>query len=136
MEENHFDVVVVDVNLSGIGGLGVLRLAREVNPDAAVIVITDYAGEGTAVAAANQGAYACFVRPLNPGEIKDAIANALKQQKLMQENRRLTNGLRGSNRLLFQANKKLQDAMTGHERRQKRFTEKKAKLKPPEEEAK
>ena len=44
----------------------ILELAKDMNPDAAVIMMTGYASVDTAVDAVNQGAYAYFVKPVNP----------------------------------------------------------------------
>ncbi len=93
-----------------MGGLEILEMARETNPDVAVIMVTGYASVETAIDAVNQGAYAYFVKPVNPDEIKTTIANALKQQRLLKENKGLVESLQHSNRLLFEANEELRKA--------------------------
>ncbi len=93
MRRSSFNVVIVDIRLPDIGGLELLELAKEINPDAAVIMMTGYANVETAVDAINQGAYAYFVKPVNPDEIKNTIANALKQQRLLLENAKLVERL-------------------------------------------
>jgi len=107
-----FDVVIADIRLPDVGGMEILELAKEINPDAAVIMITGYASVETAVDAVNQGAYAYFVKPVNPDEMKTTIANALKQQRLSLENKRLVESLQRSNKLLFEANEELQIEIT------------------------
>jgi len=59
------------------------------------------------VEAVNEGAYAYFVKPANVDEIKTTIINALRQQRLSRENKRLVDDLQRSNKLLFEANKQL-----------------------------
>ncbi len=105
-----FDAVITDIKLPDVGGIEILELAKEINPDAAVIIMTDCASVETAVDAVNQGAYAYFVKPVNPDEMKTAIVNALKQQRLSLENKRLVESLQRSNRLLFEANEELKKA--------------------------
>ena len=105
-----FDVIITDIRLPDIDGREILELAKEINPDAAVIMMTGYASVETAIDAVNQGAYAYFVKPVNPDEIKTAIANALKHQRLLQENERLVDSLQRSNKLLFEANEELRKA--------------------------
>lgn len=105
-----FDVIITDIRLPDVGGMEILELAKEINPDAAVIMMTGYASVETAVDAVNQGAYAYFVKPLNPDEIKTTIANALRQQRLSQENKRLVESLQRSNKLSFEANEELRKA--------------------------
>ncbi len=110
IRRSPFDAVITDIKLPDVGGIEILELAKEINPDAAVIIITDRASVETAVDAIKQGAYAYFVKPVNPDEMKTAIVNALKQQRLSLENKRLVESLQRSNRLLFKANKELKKA--------------------------
>jgi len=107
IRRSEFDAIITDIRLPDVGGMEILELAKEINPDAAVIMMTGYASVETAVDAVNQGAYAYFVKPVNPDEIKTTIANALKQQRLLQENKRLVESLQRSNKLLFETNEKL-----------------------------
>jgi len=88
-----FNAVITDIRLPDVDGMEILELAREINPDMAVIIITGYASVETAVDAINQGAYAYFTKPINPDEMKTALANALKQQRLSTENKRLVESL-------------------------------------------
>ncbi|MBI3931406.1 MAG: PAS domain S-box protein [Chloroflexi bacterium] len=111
-----FDAVITDIRLPDAGGLEILRQAREVNPDTAVIIMTGYATVETAIEAVNRGAYAYFVKPVNPDEIKTTLANALKQQRLSLENKRLVQSVQGANQLLVKANEGLHNEII--ERRQ------------------
>ncbi len=104
IRRGNFEAIITDIRLPDVGGMEILELAKEINPDATVIMITGYASVETAVDAVNQGAYAYFVKPVNPDEIKTAIANALKQQRLSQENKGLVESLQQSNKLLYEAN--------------------------------
>jgi signal transduction histidine kinase len=110
IQQSPFDIIITDIRLPDIGGMEILELAKELNPDAAVIMMTGYASVETAVDAVNQGAYAYFVKPVNPDELKTTIANALRQQRLAQENKRLVESLQCSNKLLFEANEELKKA--------------------------
>jgi len=112
IQRSPFDVVIADITLPGVDAMEILELAKEVNPDTTVIIITSYASIARAVDTVSQGAYAYFVKPINPGEIKTVIANVLKQQWLLQENKRLVEGLQLTNKLLLEANEKLQIEMT------------------------
>jgi len=105
---SRFNAVITEIGLPDVSGLEILELAKEMNPDAAVIVMADHAGVGTAVDAVKDGAYGYFVKPINPEELKTAIANALKQQGLLIENKRLVENLQHSRRLLSETNEKLQ----------------------------
>jgi len=116
IQRSPFDVVITDMRLPDVDTMEILELAKEINPDTAVIVITSTANIETAVDAVSQGAYAYSVTPINPGEIKTIIANALKQQRLSEENKRLVESLQFTNKLLLEANEKLQIEMTARKR--------------------
>jgi len=107
-----FNAVITDIRLPDVGGLEILELAKEMNPDAAVIMMTSNASVETTVDAVDHGAYAYFVKPINPDELKTTIANALKQQRLSLENKRLIESLQHSRRLLSEANEELRNEIT------------------------
>ena len=108
---NHsFSVIITDIKLPDVDGIEILELAKEMNPDVAVIMTTDGDSIETAVNAVNEGAYAYFVKPVNMDEMKTIISNALRQQRLSLQNRRLVEGLQHSNKLLFETNKELRKA--------------------------
>jgi len=104
------NVIITDIRLPDVGGMEILELAKEINPEVAVIMMTGYASIETAVNAVNEGAYAYFVKPVSPDGIKTTIANALRQQRLSVENKRLVDDLQRSNKLLFEANEELRKA--------------------------
>ncbi len=116
MKKAPFDVVVVDIKLPDVSGLDILEMAKEINPEVAVVITTGYASVETAVDAVNQGAYAYFVKPVNPDEIKNTIANALKQQRLALENKKLVERLQRSSKLLFETNEQLQNDIAERKR--------------------
>ena len=110
IKDGNFNVIITDIRLPDVGGMSILELAKEINPDVAVIMMTGYASIETAVNAVNEGAYAYFVKPVNLDEMKTAIVNALRQQRLSRENKRLVDDLQRSNKLLFEANSQLRAA--------------------------
>jgi signal transduction histidine kinase len=110
IKDGNFNVIITDIKLPDVGGMSVLELAKEINPDVAVVIMTGYASVETAVNAVNEGAYAYFVKPINMDEMKTAIVNALRQQMLSRENKRLVDDLQRSNKLLFETNRQLRTA--------------------------
>jgi len=110
IKDGNFNVIITDIRLPDVGGMSILELAKEINPDVAVIMMTGYASIETAVNAVNEGAYAYFVKPINMDEMKTAIINSLRQQMLSRENKRLVDDLQRSNKLLFEANSQLRAA--------------------------
>mgnify|MGYP001057391486 CR=1 FL=1 len=110
IKDGNFNVIITDIKLPDVGGMSVLELGKEIDPDVAVIIMTGYASIETAVNAVNEGAYAYFVKPINMDEMKTTIVNALRQQRLSRENKRLVDDLQRSNKLLFEANSQLRAA--------------------------
>jgi len=128
IRKSSFDVIITDIRLPDVSGLEVLELAKEKNPDVAVIMMTGYASVETAVDAVNQGAYAYFVKPVSPDELKTTIANALKQQRLSLENKRLVENLQRSNRLSLEANAELRKEITERKRMEESLCESRERL--------
>ncbi len=126
---NTFDTIITDIRLPDVDGMEILELAKEVNPDAAVIVTTGYASVETAIDAVNQGAYAYFVKPTNLDVLKATVANALKQQRLSLENKRLVENLQHTNKLLLKANEELRNEITERKRAEEALKESEEKLK-------
>src|SRR6266404_7522485 len=56
IDTGNFHVVVTDLSMDGVSGMQVLERARSVDPDIAVIMITAYGSEKTAVQAMKLGA--------------------------------------------------------------------------------
>src|SRR5260370_19387468 len=62
------DAVITDLRMPKVDGLQVLRAAKEVSPDTAVIMITAVASTETGVEAMKLGAYEYITQPCQPGE--------------------------------------------------------------------
>jgi signal transduction histidine kinase len=103
-----FNIVIADIKLPDISGLEILELAKELNPETAVIMITGHASIETAVNAINEGAYAYILKPVTMNELETIINNALREQRLLIENRELVESLQQSNRRLEEANRALE----------------------------
>ena len=102
------DIVIADIKLPDISGLEILEMAKELNPETAVIMITGHASLETAVNSINEGAYAYVLKPVDMNELETIIKNALREQRLLIENRELVESLQQSNRRLEEANRALE----------------------------
>jgi len=76
MEKEPFDIVVTDLKMEGLDGLGVLQKAKEVNPQARVIIITGYASAEVAEQAKQAGVFEFLVKPFRLDDLKEAIIRA------------------------------------------------------------
>ena len=88
-----FDVVVTDVKMPGIDGLGVLERVRTIDAKVPVIMISGHATVEMSIQALRRGAYDMLVKPFEPEEILRRLRNALRQSELLAENRELKDEL-------------------------------------------
>ena len=86
IEENHFDVLVLDIMMPKIDGLEVLQRVKEAHPDIDVIMITGLSQIDTAVKAMKLGAFDYLPKPFDPDELKLVVQRALERRQLLREN--------------------------------------------------
>ncbi len=79
-------LVLSDLRLPAGDGLGVLRLAKDADPDVPVIVMTAYGGIEDAVRAMKEGALDFLAKPVDPEHLLLLVARALEQRRLATEN--------------------------------------------------
>lgn len=108
IRKRGFNIVIADIKLPDISGLEILETAKELNPETAVIMITGHASLETAVDAINEGAYAYILKPVTMSELETTINNALREQRLLSENRELVESLQQSNKRMEEANRALE----------------------------
>jgi DNA-binding NtrC family response regulator len=89
IEENSYDVVILDIMMPNMGGLEVLGRIKETYPDVDVIMITGLSQIDTAVQAMKLGAFDYISKPFDPDELKLAVHRALERRQLLQENLKL-----------------------------------------------
>ena len=86
LHRESVDVVITDLRMPKVDGLQVLRVAKEISPDTAVIVITAMASTETAVEAMKLGAYDYITKPFKLDEVNLIVRNALERKRLRDEN--------------------------------------------------
>ncbi|WP_274627823.1 sigma-54-dependent transcriptional regulator [Arvimicrobium flavum] len=90
---DRVNVVILDLMMPGIDGLGVLKRLAQRSIKTPVIVQTAQGGIETAVSAMRAGAVDFVVKPASPDRLQTAITHALKVEELEGETRR--SGRRG-----------------------------------------
>ena len=81
MHKRHFDLVLTDKNLPGASGLEVLRVARTLDPQPAVVMITGYSSYDSAVEALDIGAQDYIEKPIRDVEaLRFRIRRALSRR--------------------------------------------------------
>ena len=86
IEENPYDVVILDIMMPNIDGLEVLRRVKETHPNVDVIMVTGLSQIDTAVQAMKLGAFDYISKPFEPDELKLVVFRALERRRLLQEN--------------------------------------------------
>ncbi len=90
-ESGGVGVIVSDQRMPGMSGVEFLSRSRESAPDALRIVLTGYADITATMEAINKGgAYRYITKPWNDEELLQTIRDAVRQHRLMMENRRLS----------------------------------------------
>jgi DNA-binding NtrC family response regulator len=78
-------VVLTDLKLPSGDGFGVLRAAREVDPELQVFVMTAYGSIQDAVAAMKDGAIDFLAKPIDPDHLVLLVARAMAQRRILTE---------------------------------------------------
>jgi DNA-binding NtrC family response regulator len=89
LAEHAFDLIVTDLRMPDGDGLEVLRMAKAHCPEAAVFLLTAYAGWESAKEAMRLGAYDYFEKGKEPDEFLHRIEKALEEKGLRHENENL-----------------------------------------------
>src|SRR5437773_9333313 len=87
--EPFFNVAILDIRLPDMNGTELLAQLKELRPDTTCIMVTGYASLQTSIRATNAGAYAYILKPLDIDQVSTLLEQALEQQRLVFENRRL-----------------------------------------------
>jgi two-component system response regulator PilR (NtrC family) len=78
--KENFDLVITDLKMPKMDGIGFLRAVKDLSPETLVILITAYASGETAVTAMNEGAYDYIEKDFAIEDLKKVIQNALTKK--------------------------------------------------------
>ena len=78
-------VVLTDLKLPVGDGFGILRAAKELDPDLPVVVMTAYGSIQDAVAAVQEGAMDFLAKPVDPDHLLLMVERAIAQRRMMTE---------------------------------------------------
>jgi DNA-binding response OmpR family regulator len=80
IEGNTFDVALIDLHLTDMDGLDIMRHLRREAPETSVIILTAYASVGSAVEALRQGAHDYVTKPFDTAELLASVADSIARQ--------------------------------------------------------
>jgi DNA-binding NtrC family response regulator len=78
MDEESFDLALVDLRMPGLDGIEVLEKIKGRRPQTRVIIFTGYGSIITAVEAMKRGATDYLNKPFSPNELKAGVKKALE----------------------------------------------------------
>jgi DNA-binding NtrC family response regulator len=97
LEEFQPDVVLTDLKMPGLDGIGLMEKAQAALPEATFVVMTAFGTIESAVEAVKKGAYNYLTKPLDFGVLAVVVERAVERARLLQENTRLRTRLRERN---------------------------------------
>jgi DNA-binding response OmpR family regulator len=80
IDKHDFDVALVDLRLTDMDGLDIVRHLRQVSPKTSVIILTAYATLDSAIEALRQGAHDYLTKPFNTSELLASVADGIARQ--------------------------------------------------------
>jgi DNA-binding NtrC family response regulator len=89
IEEQDFDVVLTDLRMRGMDGLGLVREIHQQRPETQVVLMTAFGGLDTAIEAIKAGAYHFVAKPVKLPEVGALVRKAFTERDLRRENRQL-----------------------------------------------
>jgi two-component system response regulator PilR (NtrC family)/two-component system response regulator HydG len=85
LERELYDVVLLDINLPGIGGMEVLAAGRTLQADAQFVMMTGFGSVASAVEAVRLGAFDYLGKPMDISELELAVERAFRETELRRE---------------------------------------------------
>ncbi|HIJ85174.1 MAG: response regulator [Magnetococcales bacterium] len=90
LEQHPFDVVLTDLKMEKVDGMGILEACRRCYPQTEVIIITGFSTLASAVEAIKRGAFSYLAKPFRLDEVRKVTAEAVEKVRKKQEHLDLT----------------------------------------------
>ncbi len=89
LDAHKFDLVLTDLKMDELDGIGVLKGVKDRSPETVVMIITAYASIETAVEAIKLGAFDYIEKPFSPDTLRIKVERALEFSRMQASNERL-----------------------------------------------
>jgi two-component system, NtrC family, response regulator PilR len=86
LKRDDYHLVITDMQMPGVGGLELLKKAKELSPSTEVLMMTAYASAESAVEAMKRGACDYITKPFKIDEVKIITRNIFNNIELRNEN--------------------------------------------------
>ncbi len=93
IDDESFDIVITDLVMNEVDGLQILAHAKQVLPDAEVILVTGHGTIPSAVSAMQQGAFNYLLKPLDLSQLRAVAEKASESLRLRWQNAELNRRL-------------------------------------------
>jgi DNA-binding NtrC family response regulator len=93
LQKQRIDLILTDLRMEKVDGMALLRRAKELDPETAVVLITGFATLDSAVEAMKAGAFHYIAKPYRLDEVREVVRSALELVRLKRENRELKSRL-------------------------------------------
>ena len=93
IRETELDLVITDMKMPGTNGMTILEEAKKVDPDMPIIIMTAHGTIEMAVEAMRKHAYDYIEKPFKNETLKLTVEKALRNYRLIKENRLLSEAL-------------------------------------------
>jgi len=81
LRERSFPVVIIDVVMPGLDGIGLLRILKRARPETDVIMVTAYGSINDAVVAIKEGAIDFLTKPLDYSRLRSLVGESLGRER-------------------------------------------------------
>jgi two-component system, OmpR family, phosphate regulon sensor histidine kinase PhoR len=85
IEQQHFDIVLLDLMMPSLSGFDVLAQVKALHPDSVIIVISGYATVEHSIEAMKRGAFDFIPKPFAPEQLRILVAKAIEYTRALQD---------------------------------------------------
>lgn len=86
LKEQNFEIVITDLMMNEVDGMEILKLAKELQPDCEVILVSGHATVPRAVEAMREQAYTFLEKPITPKRLQAVVSKVADAINLRQQN--------------------------------------------------
>ncbi|MBF0224269.1 MAG: response regulator [Desulfobacterales bacterium] len=85
IENEHFDIILLDLMMPGLSGFDVLEKVKSLHPDTVIIVITGYATVEHSIEAMKKGAFDFIPKPFSPDQLRIIVSKAIEHTRALKD---------------------------------------------------